>query len=195
MKKYNQLLKKAKTLFDANQFEDSQDCLQNILKNFKLDLANKSNLYLLLADINSKLNNFKDTNNYFLKYLEINPKDPKVLNLIANTFSKMRDYKKAEEYYLKAIEMETNYEGAIINLAILYDNLGNKLKALNFYKKAFEINPNNLGILFNMYKLEKKILDKKKIGLIKNYLDFNKRDFFNLASGYFLLAENEKKKQ
>ncbi len=195
MKNYNQSLKKAKTFFDQNQFESAQNCLLNVLKEFELNLANKSNLYLLLADINTKLNDFKKTNDYFSKYLEINPNNPKVLNLAANNFSKMRQYKKAEEHYLKAIDLKADYEGAIINLAVLYDNLGNKVNAINFYKKAIEINPNNFGVIFNMSKLEKKILDEKKIVLIRKYLDSNKYDFFNIASGYFLLAENENRKK
>ena len=70
MKKYNELIKKAKTFFDSNQFERAKNCLLNILENFDLNLSNKSNLYLLIADVNSKLNNFKDTNDYFLKYLK-----------------------------------------------------------------------------------------------------------------------------
>ena len=52
MKKYNQLIKKAKFFFDSNQFEDAHNCLLDVLKRFELDLKIKSNLYLLLADIN-----------------------------------------------------------------------------------------------------------------------------------------------
>ena len=195
MKKYNQLIKKAKTFFDLSQFERAKNCLLNIIENIDLNLSNKSNLYLLLADVNSKLNNFKDSNDYFLNYLEINPNNPKIFNSLANNYSKIRQYKKAEEYYFKAINLKADYEEAIINLALLFDNLGNKLDALNFYKKAIEINPKNLGVLFNIYKLEKKILDENKINEIKQYLDVNKKDFFNIASGYFLLAENENKKK
>ncbi len=195
MKNYNHLIKKAKAYFDTSQFENAHNCLLDILKSDELDLVKKSNLYLLLGDINIKLNNFKNSNDYFLKYLEISPNDPKILNLLANNCSKIRQYKKAEEYYLKAINFKANYEVAIINLAVLFDNLGNKLDALKFYKKAIKINPNNLGVLFNMYKLEKKILDANKISLIKKYLDNNKENFFNIASGYFLLAENENKKK
>ena len=195
MNYYNQLIKKAKTFFDLNQFDSAKNCLLNILDNFELNLPSKSNLYLLLADVNSKLNNFKDTNDYFLKYLEINPNNPTVLNSIANNYSKIRQYKKAEEYYLKAINLKADYDTAIINLALLFDNLGNKLDALRLYKKALKINPNNLAVLFNMYKLEKKILDEKNITLVKKYLDSNNQDFFNIASGYFLLADNESKKK
>ena len=195
MEKYNQLIKKAKTFFYLNQFENAQICLLNILKSFELNLVNKFNIYLLLADINKKLNNFKDANNYSLSCLEINPNNPKILNSIANNYSKMSRYEKAEEYYLKAISFNKDYEEAIINLAILFDNLGKKTDALNFYEKAIKINPNNLSVLFNMQKLEKKILDEKKVTSIKKYLNSGKQDFFNAASGYFLLAENEKKRK
>ena len=195
MNNYIQLIKKAKTFFNLNQFENAHNCLLNVLKSFELDLTTKSNLYLLLADINTKLNNFKDTDNYFQKYLEINSNNSKVSNLIANNYSKMREYKKAEEYYLNAISLDKDNEMAIVNLAILFENLGKKSEAINFYKKAIKINPNNLSVLYNMSKLEKKILGEKKTTLIKDYIESDNRDLFNIASGYFLLAENENRKK
>ena len=195
MKKYNQLVKKAKFFFDSNQFEDAHNCLLDILKRFQLDLKIKSNVYLLLADVNTRLNNFKNSNNHFFNYLEMNPNDLKALNSIANNYSKMGQYKNAEKYYLKAITLNKDFVAAIINLAILYDNLGKKSEALFFYKKAIKIDSNNLGVLFNVYKLEKNILDDEKFSLIKKYLDTDNQDFFNKASGYFLLAEYEKKKK
>tara|TARA_B100001093_G_scaffold70831_1_gene61348 strand:- start:254 stop:1729 length:1476 start_codon:yes stop_codon:yes gene_type:complete len=195
MENYNQLIKKAKFFFDANQFEKAQNCLSNILKNFELDLKTKGNLYLLLADIHTKLNNFKDSNKYYLSYLDLSPNDFIAHNSIANNYSKIGQYKKAEKHYLKAINLNKDYEAAIINLAILFDNLGNKSDALKFYKKAIKINSNNLGVLYNIYKLEKKILDNKKIALIKEYLDSDNSDYFNKASGYFLLAGYENKKK
>lgn len=195
MTKYNQLIKKAKFFFDSNQFEDAHNCLLDILKRFELDLKIKSNLYLLLADVNTKLNNFKNSNNNFLDYLEINPNDLKILNLIANNYSIMGQYKNAEKYYLKAISLNKDFVSAIINLAILYDNLGKKSEALFFYKKAIKIDSNNLGVLFNLNKLEKNTLDDKNFSSIKRYLDTDNQDFFNKASGYFLLAEYENKKK
>ena len=194
MNKYNQLIKKAKTFFNLDQFENAHNCILNILNSFELDLTTKSNLYLLLANINTKLNNFKDTDNYLQKYLEINSNNSKVSNLIGNNYSKMREYKKAEEYYLNAISLDKDNEAAIVNLAILFENLGKKSEAINFYKKAIKINPNNLSVLYNMSKLEKKILREKKTTLIKDYIESDKRDLFNIASGYFLLAENENRK-
>ena len=195
MEKYNQLIKKAKTFFELHQFENANNCLLSILKNFQLDADKKLNLYLLIADINTRLNNFKDANDYLLRYLKINPNIPKVFNLIANNFSKVRQFKKAEEYYLKAINLQQDYEEALINLALLFDNLGKKQDALNYYKKAIMMNPNNLGVLFNIYKLENKTLNEKQISSIEEYLSSDNKDFFNTASGYYLLAKNENKKK
>ncbi len=191
MNKYSQLIKKAKTFFDANQFESAHNCILNVLNNYELDLKTKSNLYLLLADINTKLNNFKDTNIYLLKYLKINSKNSKIYNSIANNHLRMREYSKAKEYYLNAINLNKDNEAAIINLAILLENLGKKKEALKYYDKAIKIDPKNLSVLYNMNKLEKKTLNKDQTDLIKNYIKSNDQDFFNIASGYFLLAENE----
>ena len=194
-KNYNQLIKKAKFFFNSNQFVNSRETLLYILKNFNLDLKIKLNLYLLLADVNTKLNNLNESNSYLLSYLESNPNNPKVPNLLANNYSIMGQYKKAEKYYLQAISLNKDNVVAIINLAILFDNLGKKSKALRLYEKVIKIDPNNLGVLFNMYKLKKDILNDEKVILIKKHLNSESQNFFNIASGYFLLAEHENKKK
>ena len=37
MNKYSQLIKKAKTFFDANQFESAHNCILNVLNNYELE--------------------------------------------------------------------------------------------------------------------------------------------------------------
>ena len=194
MDNYNQLINKAKIFYKSNQFENTKNCLLEVLKNYKLDTKIKLNIFLLLADVLNKLNNFKDVEKYLLEYLEIYPTNSKVLNLIANNFLKMRKFHKSEEYYMKAISKNENDEAAIINLAILLENLGRDLDALNFYKKALIINPKNFGVLYNMSKLNKKKLVKKKIDLIKKSINSDNHEYFNIAAGYFLLANQENKK-
>ena len=194
MKNYNQLINKAKSFYKSNQFENAKNCLLQIIKNFKLDAKVKLNIVLLLADILNRLNDFKDIEKYLLEYLEFHPTNSKILNLIANNYSKMRKFHKSEEYYIKAIDINENDESAIINLAILFENLGRDEDALNFYKKALIINPKNLGVLYNMSKIKKNNLDKKKINLIKEFINSDSYEYFNVAAGYFLLANAEKEK-
>ena len=191
MRNYNQLIKKAKLYFLQNQFELAQKYIVDILKEFELKSTQISNLQLLLGEINFKLNAFKESNEYYFKYLKNNKINSQISNQIANNYLKLRKYKKSEQYYLKAITLNKNYETAIINLAILYENLGNKKEALNFYKKALDINPKNLGILYNMYKLEKDLLNPETISLIKSYITSNNNNYFNVAAGYYLLSEND----
>ena len=194
MKNYNQLINEAKIFYKSNQFENTKNCLLKVIKNFKLEDKIKLNIFLLLADVLNKLNNFKDVEKYLFKYLEIDPINFGVLNLIAKNYTKMREFHKSEEYYMKAININKNNEALIINLAILLENLGRDLDALNFYKKALAINPKNLGVLYNMSKLKEKNLDKKEIDLINELIKSDSPEYFNIASGYFLLANEEGKK-
>ena len=190
MKNYNQLIKKAKIYFDQNQFDSAKECINDILTKFELKPTQIANFYLLLGEINVKLNEFKEANDYYFKYLNSKNNNPEIFNQIANNYLKLREYKKSEEFYLKAISLDKNYETAIINLAVLFENLGKKKEALNFYKKALNLNPKNLGIFYNMYKLEKDILNSKTITLIKNYIKINDK-YFDIAAGYYLLSEND----
>lgn len=195
MENYNQLINKAKFFYKSNEFENAKNCLLEVIKNFKLDANIKLNISLLLVDVLNKLNDFKDIEKYLLEYLEFNSTNSKILNLTANNYSKMRKFHKSEEYYMKAIDINQNDESAIINLAVLLENLGRDSDALNFYKKALLINPKNLGVLYNMSKLKKNNLDKKKINLIKEFINSDNNEFFNLAAGYFLLANDESKRK
>ncbi len=195
MSNYNQLINKAKTFYNSNQFNNAKGCLLELLEKYKLDTEIKSKVYLLLADVLNKINSFKYVEEYLLKYLKINPSDSTALNLIANNFSKVRRYEAAEKYYKKSIKFDKNNETAIINLAILLENLGRNLDSINFYNKALSINPNNLGVIYNMSKLDKKIVDEKKIDLIKKTISLKNVDYFNIAAGYFLLANLDYEKK
>lgn len=188
MKNYNQLIKKAKVYFNQNQFDLAKKCINDILKKFELKPVQITNLYLLLGEINVKLNDFTEANDYYFKYLDFNNNNPQIFNQIANNYLKLREYKKSEEFYFKAISLDKNYKTAIINLAVLFENLGKKKEALNFYKKALNIDPKNLGIFYNMYKLEKDILNSKTVTLVKNYITSN-NNYFDIAAGYYLLSE------
>ena len=194
MENYNQLINKAKSFYKLNEFENSKNCLLEVIRNFKLDTKVKSNIFLLLADLLSKLNSFKDVEKYLLKYLEIHPNNSAALNLVAKNFSRLNKFHESEEYYMKAISNNENDEVAIINLAVLLENLGRVSDASNLYKKALFINPKNFGALYNMSKLNKKNLEKKDIDLIKKSIESNNNEYFNIAAGYFLLANEEKNK-
>ena len=55
------------------------------------------------------------------------------------------------------------------------------------------INSNNIGALYNLSNIDKSIIDEKKITLLKNLIKNEKLNTFDIASCYFILAENEKK--
>ena len=195
MEDYIQLINKAKNFYKINKFEEAKISLLKVINNFELESKIKLNILLLLADTLSKLNNFQDVKYYLFEYQKINPNNSGVLNMIANNFLRMKDFKKAEEYYLKSVSINEKNETALINLAILLENLGRNSESLKFYKKALNLNPKNLSVLYNMSKLDKKIPYNQDIPNIEKFIKSGKDEYFNIASGYFLLAkkENEKK--
>ena len=80
---------------------------------------------------------------------------------------KKRDFKNSEKFYLKSIQENKNNEIALSNLAILYHNLGREKDAKKFYNKVLSINSNNIGALYNLSKIDKSIINEKKITLLK----------------------------
>ena len=148
---------------------------------------------MLLSDICYKINNFNDAELYLLKYYKEDGNNSEILNSLGNIYEKKRDFKNSEIFYLKSIQENKNNEIALSNLAILYHNLGREKDAKKFYNKVLSINSNNIGALYNLSNIDKSIIDEKKITLLKNLIKNEKLNTFDIASCYFILAENEKK--
>ncbi len=195
MKNSKNLILEAKDLYLKKNYFEAKTCLLEVFESFDLEIKLKMNLYVLISDIYYKINEFKNAEIYLLKYLKEERSNSNILNLLGNVYLKKRDFKNSEKYYLEAIKLNQSNETAIINLAILYHNLGKQKKAILFYKKILTKNPKKIGALYNLASLDKTIIDKKKISFLKNLIEENKLNNFDLASCYFLLAENEKRKK
>ena len=189
------LILKAKKFYENKNFYEAKLSLKEVLKDSHLDKALKLNLYVLVSDICFKLNEFENAEKFLLKCIDQGKISSEIFNSLGNIYLKKRDYKNSEKFYKKSIELNQNNNVAPVNLAILYHNLGQENKAINYYKSILKKNPENIGILYNLSRLDKKIVDQKKIGTLKNLVGQENLDSFNIASIYFLLAEHENKKK
>ncbi len=189
------LIIRAKNFYEKRNFDDARDCLLLALTNKKLDDTSRLSLYILISDIYFKINDFVNSEKYLLKYIKINKLNDKVLNSLGNIYLKIRDYKNSEKFYLESIKVNNNNENAMVNLAILYHNLGNKEKAVFYYNKILKKNSENIGALYNLSNLDKTVLNENNIGDLKKLIESKSLNNFDIASCYFLLAENAKRKE
>lgn len=189
------LISKAKKFYENKNFYEAKKYLLEALKDSQIDNVIRLSLYVLIADISYKINDFDNAQKYLMQSIDQGKSNTETYNFLGNIYLKKRDYKNSEKSYLKSIQLNKENETAIINLAILYHNLGNEEKAKNFYKKVLEVNPANMGALYNLSNLDKSVIDKKKIEFLKNSIDKKDLNNFNLASSYFLLANEEKNKK
>ncbi len=189
------LIIRAKNFYEKRNFIDARDCLLLALRDKKINETSRLSLYILISDIYFKINDFVNSEKYLLNYIKINRQNDKVLNSLANIYLKKRDYKNSEKFYLESIKVNNNNENALVNLAILYHNLGNKEKAILYYNKILKKNSKNIGALYNLSNLDKSVLNKNNIDNLKRLIESKSLKNFDVASCYFLLAENEKRKE
>ncbi len=186
---------KAKKFYDEKNFFDARAILLKILNENQIDQKLKLTLYYLVADICYKINDFINSEKYLLKYKEIDNSNSKISNFLGNVYLKRRNYINSEKFYLEAIYLDDKNENALINLAVLYQNLGKQKQAASSYKKIFKNNPQNIGSLYNLFNIDKTAITQKNITEIKDLVKGKKLTNFDMASSYFLLAENEKDKK
>ena len=195
MNNIKEFISKAKKFYDEKNFFDARTQLLQALQTNQIEEKLKLTLYYLIADICYKINDFINSENYLLKYIEIDKSNPKIFNFLGNVCLKKRDYEKSEKFYLEAINLDSENENAHINLALLYQNLGKQKKAVQLYEKIFKNNPQNIGSLYNLSNINKAAINKKNILELKKLIKTKKLNNFNMASSYFLLAENEKNRK
>ncbi|MDB9738793.1 sulfotransferase [Candidatus Pelagibacter sp.] len=184
-------LKKAFELYNEKKFEESKLIFLNLIKTSKYD----KKIYFMLYDIYFQLSDFKNAKKYLLNFLAFDNQNHIALNQLANLYLKEGAIKLAEENYLKAINVKKNYLTAITNLAVLYEGIGDTDNAQKFYIDGINLSPKNLSIYYNLNKINPNFVDKEKIEFISEVLKEEKLEPFSMAAGFFLLAENDRKKK
>jgi len=184
-------VKKAFKLFNEKKFEKSKIIFLNLIKNPKFD----KKIYFMLYEIYFQLNDTNNAKKYLISFLEFDNKNHIALNQLANLYLKKGDIKLAEENYIKAIKTKKDYLIAITNLAVLYEGIGDKDNAEKYYLEGINLSPDDLSIYYNLSKIKPDFIDEQKIEHISQILKIKKLEPFNIAAGFFLLAEYSRRKK
>ena len=189
-----EIIQKATFLLENKNYVEVKNLLLNFIKNsknIKIDIKLYYSLYIAF----DRLKEIKNAKKYLEKCLKINEKNYVVLNNLANIFLKEGNLAKAEEFYLKSFKLKKDYLIVIINIAIFYQNTGNLKSSKDFYLKAIELSPERISIYFNLSRIDQNFLDDKKIEYLLSLMKNKKQEPAEMSYGYFLLAENERKKK
>ena len=191
---YNQedILKKATIFIDKKNYNKAKSILLGLIKdskNIKVDVRAFYALYLSFDGLNES----KNAKRYLEKYLKINDKNHVGLNNLANLYLKEGNAHKAEKFYLKSLGYKSDYLIGVINIAIFYQNIGRLEEAKKFYLKAIDLSPKRISLYFNLSRIDKTFIDEDKIKYLIDLMKSEKIESIEMAYGFFLLAENERK--
>lgn len=186
------ILKKTSTLIDKKNYKEAKSVLLKLIKevkNIKID----ARVYYLLYLVFDGLKEAKSAKKYLEKCLKINKTNHIVLNNLANIYIKEGNIIKAEKFYLESLESKDDYLVAIINIAIFYQDTGRLEEAKKFYLKAIDLSPKKISIYFNLSRIDKNFISEKKIKYLEDLMKNEKIESIDMAYGFFLLAEYERK--
>ena len=156
---------------------------KEVAKLITLALNSKQEGDLISAEFNLK------------KALKIEPENFIVFNNLGNIYSIKNELKKAKDSFSRAISIKQDYSNAIFNLALVNEEMGNKNVAIELYKNAIKYDQNNLGFYYNLSRIDESFFNKNNINSVKSILKNEKNSNFNKSSGFFILAQDEKKKE
>tara|TARA_B110000503_G_C7127051_1_gene405110 strand:- start:92 stop:1561 length:1470 start_codon:yes stop_codon:yes gene_type:complete len=186
------ILKKTSTLIDKKYYKEAKSVLLELIKeakNVKVDVR----VYYLLYLVFDGLKEAKSAKKYLEKCLKINKTNHIVLNNLANIYMKEGNTIKAEKFYLESLEIKDDYLVATINLAIFYQDTGRLDEAKKFYLKAIDLSPKKISIYFNLSRIDRNFISEKKIKYLEDLMKNEKIESIDMAYGFFLLAEYERK--
>ena len=129
------------------------------------------------------------------KVLKFEPGNFIALNNLGNIYSAKNDLKKAKTYFTRAISFKKNYSNAIFNLALVNEEMGNKDDAIKLYKRAIKYDSDNLGFYYNLSRIDETIFSTSNIECIKEILENKNCSNFNKSSGFFILAQDQRRKE
>ena len=187
-------IKTASILIEKKKYNEAKFTLLEIIKDIKNIKIDAKVYYLLFLSCDG-LKESKNAKKYLEKCLKANNKNHLVLNNLANIYLKEGNMYKAEKLYLRSLECKKDYLIAIANLAILYQNLGKLEEAKKFYLKAINLSPKKIAIYFNLNRIDKHFIDKKKLEFLADLMKKEKIILSDMAYGFFLLAEYERKQK
>jgi len=95
-------------------------------------------------------NNFLLSTNFFIRAINLEPKNIAAINNLANSYKYITKIDLAEKLYLKALSLNPNYTRALNNYGNLKQQIGDFNSSIELYLKALNINPKQTGIMFSL---------------------------------------------
>lgn len=108
------------------------------------ELINSFEKYIKLADEHYQNGNFESALDYYKKYLEKDPQNAVIHNIVGYIYKKINAYENLDEqikHFEKALELKPDYEVAIRNLAFAHTRAAQHQKALEYFEKLLGLNP------------------------------------------------------
>ena len=189
-----QIIKSASILIEKKNYRKAKDILLNFvnnIKNVKIDIKIFFTLYLTSEALKEE----KDSKKYLEKCMKINDKNHIIHNNLANIYLKEGNFLKAEKFYLKSLAIKSDYLLGIINTAIFYEKIGKFDESKKFYLKATELSPERISVYFNISRIDKNFIDDNKIVTLKKIMKNKNIELTEMGYGFFILAEQERKKK
>ena len=98
--------------------------------------------YVLLGEIYRREENLIESNKYFVKALQINPKNIEAMEGLADIALKNLQYQLALDQYLKIIDLDPNYVEAYRKVGDTYRQLSQSQPAIEYYEQYLQRKPN-----------------------------------------------------
>lgn len=131
----------------------SQQNTQNILANYKEQLALEPNNYNILNNIGciyAANNNFNEAIKYFEQSYEINSNNADVCNNLGNIYFHYNDYIKACIYFEEAITINPHLADPYNNLSVIYLKQNKTAQAKTYAEQAIKLNPTKPDFYCNL---------------------------------------------
>lgn len=154
---------------------------EGVFKNvIKVDSSNEK-AYSMLGNIYARRRDFQKSLECFKKAVEINPGFPVGLANLAAIYVTTYQFEKAEKIYKELITKFPDFISGYSGLGEVFYQQGKYREALKYYIIADRMEKRNIEYKLKIYELYKKIGDKKKNEVYRQYLTKLLEDFLQRA--------------
>ncbi len=148
------------------------------------------------ATVLKSINDNDKSLHYFKKCLEIDPKNPIILNSYGVGLCQKEKFFESIPYFASALKYKPNFFDGNLNLGLAYQKTNKAKEAIEYYEKAKSINPNhqmlniNIGSMYQQLRNPEKALQYYKIAqkINPNFPEI----YNNIAIVYGETGEKEK---